>query len=80
MKKVPPNIPDRFLRWFCRRDLLEFIRGDLHELYTYRLQEDGKRNADLAFYWDVLRFFRLSNIRKTKNSMNQMTMFRNYLK
>jgi len=80
MKKLPPTIADRFLRWFCRRDLLEFIRGDLHELYAYRLQEDGKRNADLSFYWDVLRFFRLSNIRKTKNSINQTTMFRNYLK
>lgn len=80
MKQIPPNIPDRFLRWFCRNDLLEFVRGDLHELYTYRLGEDGKRKADLAFYWDVLRFFRLSNIRKSKNSKTQTIMFRNYLK
>ncbi|MEP5614149.1 MAG: ABC transporter permease [Cyclobacteriaceae bacterium] len=80
MKKVPPNIPDRFLRWFCRNDLLEFIRGDLHELYTYRLGEDGKRKADLAFYWDVLRFFRISNIHKIKNSKTQTIMLQNYLK
>lgn len=80
MKSTPPKIADRFLRWFCRRDLVEFVRGDLHELHRQRLEENGKRHANLAFYWDVIRFFRLSNIRKSKNSKTQNAMFKNYLK
>ncbi len=74
----PPKIADRFLKWFCRKDLLEFVYGDLHELYTERLHLRGRRYADLAFYWDVIRVFRLSNIRKVKNS--NTIMFKNYLK
>lgn len=80
MKKSPPDFADRFLKWFCHNDLIEFIRGDLHELYSQRLEEDGKRQADFAFCWDVIRFFRLSNIRKPKYSNTQTMMTRNYLK
>lgn len=78
MKPAPPGLPDRFLRWFCRRDLLEYIRGDLHELYSERVAKDGKRMANLAYYWDVFRFVRISNFRKVKNS--NTIMIGNYLK
>ncbi len=77
---MPPNLPDKFLQWFCRGDLVEFIRGDLHELYRQRRNHDGKLRANLAFYWDVLRFFRLSNIREPKNLTKPSFMLRNYLK
>ncbi len=80
MKNSPPELADRFLHWFCRKDLIEFIRGDLHELYDQRLLSDGKWRANLAFFWDVLRFFRLSNIRQPKNSTKRTIMIGNYLK
>ncbi|MBV6645109.1 MAG: ABC transporter permease [Cyclobacteriaceae bacterium] len=80
MKPIPPGLPDKFLQWFCRDDLLEYIRGDLHELYGDRLAQSGKVKADLAFCWDVLRFFRLSNIRSSQNTFKSMFMLKNYLK
>lgn len=78
MKASPPKWADRFLQWFCRKDLVEFVRGDLHELYEFRVDEDGKTKANLAFIWDVLRFFRPSNFRKVKNT--NIMMFSNYIK
>ena len=79
MRETPPKWPDKFLSWFCRKDLIEFYRGDLLELYLYRLEKDGKTQADFAFYWDVLRLLRPSNIRKNKNSIHTI-MLGNYLK
>ncbi|MDW3195187.1 MAG: ABC transporter permease [Cytophagales bacterium] len=78
MRPSPPKWADRFLQWFCRKDLVEFVRGDLHELYGFRVDEDGKTKANLAFIWDVLRFFRPSNFRKVNNS--NVMMISNYLK
>lgn len=60
----PPKWADRFLRWYCNPALLEEIQGDAHELYFERLHAQGKRMADLKYIWDVLRFFRWSNIRE----------------
>lgn len=78
MKPAPPKWADWFLQWFCRKDLVEYVRGDLHELFAFRIDEDGKTKANLAFIWDVLRFFRPSNFRQVKNS--NVMMISNYLK
>src|SRR5690349_11890102 len=63
MPLTPPRWADRFLAWYCNPELLEEIQGDIHELYFERLHTEGKRMADLKFAYDVLRFFRWSNIR-----------------
>lgn len=75
MKHSPPKWADRFLAWYCRHDLLEEIQGDVYELYG-RTAKESKRKADLRFIWNVLRFFRLKNIRRqTKNySDNQISI------
>lgn len=78
MRPTPPRWADLFLQWFCRKDLVEYVRGDLHELYAQRVDADGATKAKWAFVWDVLRFFRPSNFKKVKNS-NTM-MFANYMK
>jgi putative ABC transport system permease protein len=67
MNNQPPKWADRFLRWYCSPELLEEIQGDAHELYTERFSAHGKRSADLHYVWDVLRFFRWSNIKRTEN-------------
>ncbi len=64
MSVHPPSWPDRFLAWYCNPELLEEIQGDAHELYFERLKHEGKRSADLKYVWDVLRFFRWSNIKR----------------
>lgn len=92
LKKLhPPKWADRFLQWYCRPDLLEEIQGDAYELY-FRMVEISKWKADVQFGWNVIRFFRLKNIRKKQHSMNdnQITIgmiknilkvaFRNFLK
>ncbi len=67
MNQQPPKWIDRFLRWYCNPELLEEIQGDAHELYYERLKEEGKRSADFKYAWDVLRFLRWSNIKRTEN-------------
>lgn len=79
-KHTPPKWADRFLAWYCRHDLLEEIQGDVYELYG-RTAKDNKRKADLAFIWNVLRFFRLKNIRRNKKNYTEhqisLAMLRN---
>lgn len=79
---VPPKWADRFLEWYCNPDLLEEIQGDVHELYQIRLEEEGKSSARRKFLWDVFRFLRWSNIKRTKqtHSSNSFTMLSSYLK
>jgi putative ABC transport system permease protein len=80
MKIHPPKWADRFLQWYCRTDLLEEIQGDAYELF-YRTAKENKREADLYFIWNVIRFFRLKNIRKSKSefSTKYTIMFKSYL-
>lgn len=61
----PPKWADRFLAWYCNPDLLEEIQGDAHELYFDRVKRDGKSSADRKYIWDVIRFCRWSNIKKS---------------
>ena len=81
MKISPPRWADRFLQWYCRVDLLEEIQGDIYELY-HRVAKKSKRKADLLFIWNVLRFFRLRNIKKQTSSHSTINpdMLRNYIK
>ena len=75
----PPRWADRFLSWYCRPDLLEEIQGDTYELFQKRFQQYGPRKANLSFVWDVIRFFRLSNIRKPNPIFSTM-LFQNDIK
>jgi hypothetical protein len=77
----PPKWADRFLEWYCNPELLEEIQGDAHELFYKRLKKEGSKVSRLKFVWDVLRFFRWSNIRRTKPkySSNTLSMFKSYL-
>ena len=59
----PPKWADKFLAWYCNPDLLEEIQGDAHQLYFERVKLEGKTSADWKYTWDVIRFFRWSNIK-----------------
>ncbi|MEM6525560.1 MAG: ABC transporter permease [Bacteroidota bacterium] len=67
MSKHPPKWADRFLKWYCDPELLEEIQGDAHELYFERLEQEGKIRADWKYIFDIIRFFRWSNIQKINN-------------
>ncbi len=72
----------RFLRWYCNPELLEEIEGDVQELYERRYQDRGYDFASRKLFWDVIRFFRWTNIKRTnsKYTMDRTLLFRNYLK
>lgn len=83
MNVHPPNWADRFLRWYCNPKYLEEIEGDIYELFDRRIELKGSKLARAKFVWDVFRFFRWSNIKRSNskyNSMNHLTLFGNYLK
>jgi putative ABC transport system permease protein len=69
MKHKPPVWADKFLQWYCRIDLLEEIQGDAYELF-HRKAKEHKTLAKIQFVWNVLRFFRLKNIRKISSHNN----------
>ena len=77
----PPRWADRFLSFYCREEFLEEIQGDVHELFLQRLDRKGPTVAKSRFVWDVMRFFRWSNIKHTNRSkLNQLTMVKNNMK
>lgn len=76
----PPYLAQRFLRFYCRPDLLEEIEGDAMELFERR-EKQKPMKAKWLFVWDVIRFFRPSNIRKFRRSnSNIISMTRNNFK
>ncbi|MEP1093902.1 MAG: ABC transporter permease [Cyclobacteriaceae bacterium] len=79
----PPYWADRFLRWYCNPRFLEEIEGDIYELFDRRVEQKGQKNARIKFIWDVLRFFRWSNVKKSNSNystMNSGLLFKNYIK
>ncbi|MEM0938830.1 MAG: ABC transporter permease [Bacteroidota bacterium] len=75
----PPKWALRFLRWYCREDYLDEIEGDLFEMYSKRVANTSLNAARLFFIWNVLRSFRLINIKKTQFSNDwTMNLLRNY--
>jgi putative ABC transport system permease protein len=77
----PPSKALAFLRWFCRKDYLEEIEGDLIELFDETAHRSPRR-ARWQFRWHVLRYFRPEFIRSFKDmhQPNSIDMFRNYFR
>lgn len=79
-KESPPCLATRFLRWYCRLELLDEVEGDLYELFQRRVEARGLRQAQLLYWLNVLMFFHPDYIRKKHNPQNPTVMFSNYLK
>lgn len=80
IKETPPKWADRFLEWYCNPSLLEGIQGDAYELYNRTLKNRSRRVANVKYVWNVLRFFRWSNIRRSQSQpAANFMMFKNYL-
>ncbi|AYB34671.1 ABC transporter permease [Chryseolinea soli] len=79
IKVSPPKWADRFLEWYCNPSLLEEIQGDAYELYGRTLKNRGRKIADLQYAWNVLRFFKWSNIKRSSSQpQSSLMMYRNY--
>ncbi len=85
----PPRWADQLLEWFVAPHLLEYIQGDLHELFRKRIREVSLRQARREYAWAVLHcltpFFRKS-LPKRDQPFTQYpkptntTMLTNYVK
>lgn len=81
MRNAPPRFALRFFRWYCRRDLVTYIEGDLVELYNERLEASGPRTARLRFIIDILLLFRPSMIKAEGTSqLNNYGMIKSYFR
>ncbi|WP_189631370.1 ABC transporter permease [Roseivirga thermotolerans] len=81
-KQEPPQWALRLLRFYCKPRALEIIEGDAYELFYKRAATEGLKAARRKFSWDVFRFFRFRYIKGLEdfNSLNNIAMFKNYLK
>ncbi len=78
--KTPPGYSLKFLRWFCRRDCLEEIEGNLVEVFENEYELSPAR-ARRNFTRSVVRHFRPEFIRrfKTLPAINTTDMLRHNL-
>lgn len=75
----PPEWAIRFLRWYCRPELVDEVEGDLYELFQRRVETRGLRRAKLLYWLNVLMFFHPDYIRRRKHyPTNHTAMFKNY--
>ncbi len=77
----PPKWAAKFLRLYCKKEFIEEIEGDIHEIFEVNLEDKGVAYAKRKFTWDVFRFLRWSNIKRLKKvQSNSFDMFKNYIK
>jgi putative ABC transport system permease protein len=81
-KVHPPPLFLKFFRWYCHPKMLDYIEGDLIEVYERRLKKSGKRKANALFIIDVLLLFRPGIIRPTEGyqQVNNYAILKNYFK
>lgn len=77
-QSYPPKKADRFLKWFCKQELLEEIKGDLHEIYYEETMGMPRWRAYLFYWIQVFNFLRPFAI-NGQNSTNTIMIF-NYFK
>lgn len=75
----PPKLFDRFFCWFCRKEELEVMRGDLYELYEERLEEKGPFRANLMFCLEVLDLCRPFVLKRRPETQTTI-MFKTFFK
>ena len=71
MQNVPPKLPLKFLKWFCKPEYHVDIEGDLLELYESRVKKLGYQKAKWLLLRDILFLFRPEIMRTFTSSQNQ---------
>lgn len=80
IKDRPPKWADRFLGWFCREELLEEVRGDLHEFYGIEREEKSAFKAKISYWFHVLHFLRPFALKTKTHNTNNIAMYKSYIK
>jgi ABC-type antimicrobial peptide transport system permease subunit len=79
---TPPKWAQRILEWYCRKDLLEDLQGDLLEYFERNLETKGAARARFIYIIDVFKFIRPYTIRKPEfiNALIHWIMIGSYIK
>jgi putative ABC transport system permease protein len=79
---VPPKWAQRILEWYCRKDLLEDLQGDLQEYFQRNLEKKGAAHSRLIYIIDVFKFIRPYTVRKPEfiNALIHWIMIGSYIK
>lgn len=78
--QAPPTLAIKVFRWYCRKDRVEELEGDLEEMHELRQGRNySKIGLVLSFWWDVFRCLKKYSVKKTKTQMNT-TLYRSYVK
>lgn len=78
----PPALADKILSLFCRDELIEEIRGDLHELYGIERAEKSAVKANWSYWYHMFNFLRPFALKKmlpaNNRNSNNTAMYKNY--
>ncbi|WP_421873168.1 FtsX-like permease family protein [Marinoscillum sp.] len=78
----PPKLINRFFSWFCHRNHLEGLEGDLYELFDRNVEKYGAFKAKFLYVQDVLTLMRRTVARpliRSNSKLNNMDIYKNYL-
>jgi putative ABC transport system permease protein len=80
---TPPRWADWLLEYFVAPHLLEYVQGDLHEMFTKRVKQGNLHRARREYIWAVFRcltpFFAKRN-HKPYPTLSYIDMLQNYLR
>jgi len=84
MKKTPPKLATKILRWFCNIEFLEEIEGDLNEQFNERLENQGYWKARLLYIQDVFHTIRSYPVKRNQaprqSQSTNIDLFRHFLR
>ena len=78
----PPKNALAFLRWFCKKEMLEDVEGDLCESFNHCFRKKGLRLARFYFVIEVILLFRPGIVRYISlfDHLNPIIMLKNHIK
>jgi len=82
IRATPPQLAQRFLRWFLRDELAEEVEGDLEEKFYQTLEEHSLDRAKRNYWYQVFHYLRPFATRNLATFYNptHYAMYKSYFK
>ncbi|MDW3195643.1 MAG: ABC transporter permease [Cytophagales bacterium] len=75
-KRSPPAFMVWLLQRLCKKELIEFVLGDLEEQFEEQLALKGNKKASWRYIWQAVKFLRPGILKSIKDQkLNPYTMF-----
>ena len=81
-RPTPPAWADALLEWYCSKNYIDEVQGDLHEWFYRRIKKQGIGRAKLLYPLDVIRFvrsYRIKSIQEFNSDSNHRALLKNYI-